>query len=82
MRPHHLAIEREKNSDDVIPAKVIYTHAVGPLVYVEMKILDTKEFVEAEISKEEFRELKLQIGEEVYVRPKEVRVFIPEDFVI
>ncbi len=82
VRPHQLAIEKVKKNNDVIAAKVTYTHAVGPVVYVEMKMVDTKEFVEAEISKEESRELKLQIGEEVYVRPKEVRVFVPEDFVI
>lgn len=82
VRPHHLAIEREKKSDDYIPAKVTYTHAVGPVVYIEMKLLDSSSFVEAEISKAEFKELKLQIGEKVFVRPKEVRVFVPEDFVI
>jgi sulfate transport system ATP-binding protein len=82
VRPHHLAIEREKKNEDVIPAKVIYTHAVGPVVYIEMKILDTEAFVEAEISKDEYKALRLQIGEKVFVRPKEVRVFVPEDFVI
>lgn len=82
VRPHHLAIEREKKNEDVIPAKVIYIHAVGPVVYIEMKILDTEAFVEAEINKDEYKELRLQIGEKVFVRPKEVRVFVPEDFVI
>lgn len=82
VRPHHLAIERKKESDDVIPAKVIYTHAVGPVVYIEMKTQDSGEFVEAEISKDEFRKLQLQLGDVVFVRPKEVRVFVPDDFVI
>ena len=35
-----------------------------------------------ELNKDEFAELKLKIGEVVYVRPKEVKVFVPEDFVI
>lgn len=82
VRPHHLVIEREKKSNDVIPAQVIYTHAVGPVVYIEMKLLDSGSFVEAELSKEAFKELKLQLGEKVFVHPKKVKVFIPEDFVI
>ena len=82
VRPHHLSIEREKQAEDAIPAKVTYYHSVGHVVYIEMKRQDVDEYVEAEISKEEFAGLKLKIGEEVFVRPKEVRVFVPEDFVI
>ena len=47
-----------------------------------MKLQDSEEYVEAEISKEKYAELNLKVGEVVYVRPKEVRVFVPEDFVI
>ena len=82
VRPHHLSIEREKQTDDAIPAKVTYYHSVGHVVYIEMKRQDLDEYVEAEIGKADFSQLKLKIGEEVFVRPKEVRVFVPEDFVI
>ncbi|WP_394235335.1 sulfate/molybdate ABC transporter ATP-binding protein [Niallia oryzisoli] len=82
VRPHQLAIERVKQSEDAIPAIVTFSHSVGPVVYIEMRLQDSNEFVEAEISKEEFNRLALTKGELVYVRPKEVKVFIPEDFVI
>jgi sulfate/thiosulfate transport system ATP-binding protein len=82
VRPHQLTIEREKQAEDAIPAKVVYFHSVGHVVYVEMKRQDLDEYVEAEISKDDFAGLKLKIGEDVFVRPKEVRVFVPEDFVI
>ncbi|PHB04341.1 sulfate transporter permease 1 [Bacillus pseudomycoides] len=65
-----------------MPAKVTYSHAVGPVVYVELKRDGTDEYLEAEISKEQFRKLNIQTGEFVYVHPREVKVFIPEDFVI
>src|SRR6476619_6812237 len=82
VRPHHLSIDRLKQADDAIPAIVKFSHSVGPLVYIEMKLQDSDEYVEAEISKEKFTELNLNIGEVVFVRPKEVRVFVPEYFVI
>ena len=82
VRPHHLSIDRTKQSIDAIPAKVTYSHAVGPVVYVELKRDGTDEYLEAEISKEQFRQLGIQTGEFVYVHPREVKVFIPEDFVI
>jgi sulfate transport system ATP-binding protein len=80
--PYHLSIDREKQTEDAIPATVKFSHSVGPLVYIEMKLQDSEEYVEAEISKEKFTELNLKIGEVVFVRPKEVRIFVPEDFVI
>lgn len=82
VRPHHLSISRTKQSVDAIPAKVSYSHAVGPVVYVELKRDGTDEYLEAEISKEQFKQLSIQTGDVVYVQPKEVKVFIPEDFVI
>lgn len=75
VRPHHLSIERVKQSEDAIPAIVKFSHSVGPVVYIEMKLQHADEYVEAELSKEAFAELDLKIGEVVYVRPKEVRIF-------
>lgn len=82
VRPHHMNIERTKYDEDSIPAKVTYTHSVGPIWHIEMKREDIDEYVEVELTKEEFSELKLKIGELVYVRPKEVKVFVPDDFMI
>jgi len=82
VRPHQLSIDRVKKAADSIPAIVKFSHSVGPVIFIEMKLKDSDEYVEAEISKADFAELNLKTGEVVYVRPKEVRVFIPEDFVI
>lgn len=82
VRPHQLSIDRVKQAEDAIPSTVKYFHSVGPVVYIEMQRQDMDEYVEAEISKEDFAQLNLKVGEVVYVRPREVRVFIPEDFVI
>ena len=82
VRPHHLSIDRVKQAEDAIPATVKFSHSVGPVVYIEMNLQNSDEYVEAEISKEKYAEFNLKVGEVVYVRPKEVRVFVPEDFVI
>ena len=48
---------------------------------LKLTLPDSDEYVEAELSKDEFTALNLKIGEVVYVRPREVRVFV-QDFVI
>nr|WP_243467687.1 TOBE-like domain-containing protein [Acetivibrio straminisolvens] len=44
--------------------------------------LDNGEYIEAEISKETYRKLGLNERQTVYVRPRDFKVFIPEDYVI
>lgn len=83
VRPHHLKIERENHSgEDVIAATITFMHSIGPTWHIEMKRDDSNTYVEVELSKEEFAQLQLKVGEVVYVSPKEMKVYIPEDFVI
>jgi sulfate transport system ATP-binding protein len=81
VRPHDINIEREPSPDSV-SAKVNYIHAVGAVVQLELIRTDTGDFLEAEVTKEHFRSLNLKIGEEAYVKPKQLKVFIPEDYSI
>jgi len=55
--------------------------AIGPVVRVTLDVKDNPGEVEAELTKEVFRGLSLQKGETVFVRPRNVRVFI-EDYQI
>lgn len=82
VRPHHLKVKRQKQSADEIEAKVLFIHSIGPTWHIEMKRQDSEGYIEVELSKEEFEELHLKLGEVVYVSPKEMKVFIPEDFII
>lgn len=81
VRPYDISIEREVSLDSVA-AKISYIHLVGAVVQLELIRKDTGEFLEAEITKEHYRSLNLKTGEEVYVKPKQLKVFIPEDFSI
>jgi sulfate/thiosulfate transport system ATP-binding protein len=80
-RPHDISIEREE-SKDTVPATISFIHLVGAFVQLELIRKDTGEFLEAELTKEKFRSLNLKTGEEVYVKPKQLKVFIHEDYSI
>lgn len=82
VRPYQLNIEREKKSVDAIATKVYFIHSIGPKWHIELKREDSDTYVEVELNKAEHAQLDLTVGEVVYVRPKEMKVFIPEDFVI
>lgn len=40
------------------------------------------EYLEAELAKKQFHDLQLKVGDCVYVKPKQLKVFIPDDFSI
>lgn len=82
IRPHDIEISLKADGNDFIAAEVFFIRAVGPTVYIELKRLDNEEYIEAEISREIYRELKLKVKQRVFIRPRDFRVFIPEDYTI
>ncbi len=82
VRPHDIHLEKVKTSADAVSATVSHIHVIGPIVQIELKREDAEEFLEAELSKEHYKTLSLQVGEKVYVKPKQLKVFIPEDYSI
>lgn len=81
-RPHDIEIKLDAENEDFIAAQVIFIRAVGPVVNIELKRLDNDEYIEAEISKEIYKKLDIKEKQSVFVRPKDFKVFIPEDYVI
>ena len=82
VRPHDIQIEKEEADNETVAAKIMYIHIVGPIVQIELKREDNDEYLEAELTKEHYKDLEIQKGDIVYVRPKQLKVFIPEDFSI
>lgn len=82
VRPYNIEVEREPRGQEFIPARILFIRAVGSIVHLELKREDTCEMVEVELSKERFRDLALKSGEQVFVKPKDLKIFIPEDYVI
>ncbi|TAL17197.1 sulfate/molybdate ABC transporter ATP-binding protein [bacterium] len=80
-RPHEIEIERAPASGEALAAVVIKIRSVGPVVRVELDPALPGEPIEAQITQERFAELLLKKGETVFVRPKNVKVFV-NDFSI
>jgi sulfate/thiosulfate transport system ATP-binding protein len=79
VRPHLLEIHRERSRPDDLRARIERIHAAGPTVKIELVTEGGP--AQAEISQEQYERLELQRGEEVYVRPRQRRVFA-EDYTI
>ena len=76
VRPHDIDIQREADGNGAFKAVVNHIHPIGPVVRLELKREDESELIEAELTREHFRELNLLNGEQVYVRPRNLRVFL------
>jgi sulfate transport system ATP-binding protein len=77
VRPFELEIDPypEHHTGTTILATVRFIAAAGPSVRVELEREDTGNSLEAEISRERYKELALNIGDKVGVTPRNLRVF-------
>ncbi|HVK56091.1 MAG TPA: sulfate ABC transporter ATP-binding protein [Burkholderiales bacterium] len=78
VRPHEIDVVRPGGDGGGLPARVRRVLSLGPSARVELILEDDGQLVEAELGRERVRELNLQEGEIVLVRPVSVRVF-PKD---
>jgi sulfate transport system ATP-binding protein len=74
-RPHELELSRQRGAEPALEAEVAHVQAVGPLVRIELRRLDSGALMEADLTKERYRELACQAGDRLFVHPKSVRVF-------
>jgi sulfate transport system ATP-binding protein len=75
VRPHDIEIERARNGEPVIGAVVQHVSVVGSIVNVTLYRKDTRERIEAELTRERCRDLDLHEGEEVFFKFRNHRVF-------
>jgi len=78
VRPHDIEIERCASAGASIEVIVQHVSAVGPLVRLDLKRIDTGETIEAELSRDRHRELALTGGEHVFIRPRNLQVFVQD----
>jgi sulfate transport system ATP-binding protein len=81
VRSHDIEIERSQVDATALRAEVKHIQKLGPAVRVTLAIDGNGEFIEAELTRDVFQNLGLQQGESVFVRPRQVRVFV-EDYQI
>jgi len=82
VRPYNIEIERVDKGQDFIPARILFIRAVGPIVHLELKREDNDDLVEVELTRARHQELALKSGEVVFVKPTDVKIFIPDDYSI
>ena len=79
-RPHDMDVNRYSTDPHAISASVCHIFAAGPLVKLELKT-NTGNLLEAELTRDQYVDLKPQLGEVVFVTARNVRVF-SEDYSI
>lgn len=80
MRPHELDIKRSRNGAPSLAARVVRLNPAGSVAKVHLKSAHDVD-VQIDLSLERFHELNLADGDEVFIYPKNARVFVP-DYVI
>lgn len=78
VRPHDIEVLKEPNGSPSFSATVNYIHSLGPLVRLELQRQDDTRIIEAELTRERFLQLQLSEGTQVFLRPKQVRVFLKQ----
>ncbi len=76
VRPHDIEILRQPDDNTDFQATINYIHAIGAIVRLELVRADNNTLVEAELTRERYDELKLTEGETVYLKPRNLRVFV------
>ena len=72
VRPHDIYI-RHQPSEEGLQAVVQHVHPIGPVVRIEL--LHGSEIVEVELSRERHETLQLAVGQAVWFRPRQMKVF-------
>jgi sulfate/thiosulfate transport system ATP-binding protein len=76
VRPHEFEISRSLPEDRrALLATIERIHAAGPQVRLDVMISGGENLVAVEISKSQFRDLRLSEGGEIFLSPKAIRVF-------
>ncbi len=80
MRPHELDIRLAPNGAPSFPASIVRINPAGSTTKISLRSADGQDLL-VDLPAERFQELTLETGDQVYVFPKNARVFVP-DYVI
>jgi sulfate transport system ATP-binding protein len=82
VRPHELDINRTPNGKSGFPAKIMQINPAGSVAKVRVASDEFGIALNVDLTLERYSELQLAAGETVYIVPRRVRVFLPDDYVI
>ena len=75
VRPHDLELSLSRTIPTQIEATVKFINAAGARVHLELESKESLGLIAVELTKERYRELKVQQGDVVFVHPKQLHVF-------
>jgi sulfate transport system ATP-binding protein len=75
VRPHDLELSLSRTTPTQLEATVRFVITAGARVRLELVSKDSPQIISVELTKERYRELKLQQGDVVFVHPKQLQVF-------
>jgi len=78
VRPHELDIHRAANGAGTLSARVDRITRSGPMARVALRAEEHELDLYVDLSAHRLKELALERGDEVFVSPRNVRVFLPE----
>jgi sulfate/thiosulfate transport system ATP-binding protein len=78
IRSHELEILRAKNGRPSLEAKVMHVNPARPVVKVRLYAEAFGVVLTVDVPWDRYTELKLQVGDTVYVAPRQVRLFVQE----
>ena len=81
VRPHDLEVVTHPNGKPAMRARILRIHSAGPLTKLELTGEEGSSFY-AEIPHDRFRALHVAVGNEVFVSPRDARVFVDGDYSI
>lgn len=77
MRPHELDIKRQRNGAPSLSARVTRLNPAGAIAKVSLRTEEGKD-LQVDLHLDRYRELGLQQGDDVFVYPRNPRVFVPD----
>ncbi|HET7832663.1 MAG TPA: sulfate ABC transporter ATP-binding protein [Gallionella sp.] len=75
VRPHDIDIATRAQDTTALPVQVKLVRAIGSVVRVEVAADGSSELIEIELSRERFAATPLAVGDKVFIRPRQLRVF-------
>lgn len=75
VRPHDLELSPSRTMPEQLEAVVQFINAAGARVHLELESKESPGLIAVELTKERYRELKIQQGDVVFIHPKQLHVF-------
>lgn len=74
VRPHQLAVTRNRLSASSVGAQIVFIHAAGPIVRIDARTSEGRLF-QVEMSQEEYRAVGVERNQDVFLTPKDVAYY-------